>query len=138
MYEFKRRSRINEQIKIGDEIITVDIDAESIALEYDKRYNAIVKAEQNLKTAQGDNKTKILQAYGEAVTALFDLIFGEENAEKIIKFYENRFIEMSMEVFPFIIDVIRPALMKALDEMRVKAVAQYKQKQGLKKKILGL
>ena len=135
MYELKRRKRINEQIKIGDEIITVDIDAESIALEYDKRYNAIVKAEQNLKKAQGD-KSKVLQAYGEAVAALFDLIFGEENAEKIIKFYENRFIEMSMEVFPFIIDVIRPALTKAFDDMRTKATAQYKQKQGLKK-ILG-
>ena len=132
MYELKRGARIKEEIKIGDDVIVIDLDAEMIAVEYNKRYNDIIRAEQAVKKAQeaeGDDKTEIFNAYGVAVARLFGLIFGDDNAEKIINFYEHRFFEMTLEVFPFITDVVQPALSKALDEIRAKSESKYNQKQ---------
>lgn len=55
-------------------------------------------------------------------------MFGEDGATKILKFYENNYFEMSMEVFPFIIDVVVPQIQKSLVAQRERLAGQYKQK----------
>ena len=59
---------------------------------------------------------------------MFALVFGEDGATKILKFYENNYFEMSMEVFPFIIDVVVPQIQKSLVAQRERLAGQYKQK----------
>lgn len=134
MYELKRKAKIEEQLKIGVEILTVSIDPEAIALQFNATRNKVITAEQKIKAVKDESglSDEVISEYASAVTALFGLIFGESNALKIIDFYENRFVEMSTEVFPFIIDVITPKINRALIEMRETAAKQYKQKQAAK------
>lgn len=129
MHELKRSHKIKEELKIGDEIITINLDADSITREFRKRQIEIVHAEKAVRQLQKDgiDKLKIddaLGIYGEAIISLFNLIFGDENTIKIIDFYEDNYIEMSQEVIPYINNVIYP---------QIQNVAQ-KQKEQLQKK----
>lgn len=137
MFELKRSKRIEEELKIGDEILKISLTPDDIAKDFHKRYNDIIKAEQFIKNnelEQGkfDNMDKALVSYGEAVLSLFSLVFGEENSKKIIEFYEDNYMEMSVEVFPFITEIISPKITKALEEQKNKLAEQYKGKQRRK------
>lgn len=125
MFEFKRAKRVHEQIKLGDEVITINLDAESIAIEFNKRRNELIRAEMDIKQI-GKEDPAVMEKYGTAVVSLFQLLFGDENTEKILAFYENRYVEMSMEVFPFILEVIAPQISQAVEEMRKRAKTAYR------------
>lgn len=134
-YELKRSQRIQEEIKIGDDTITINLDIDSITKEFNKRYNAIIAAELEIKNVQliENNAEKLnvaMESYGNTVIELFCLVFGEDGAMKILNFYENNYMEMSVEVFPFIINVIMPKIQQGIEEQRKKLAEQYKYKQN--------
>lgn len=115
MFELKRSQKISEEIKMGDEVLTVSLDAGEIQGRFAKCYNAVIAAEQALKKV-GDNvdaTTECLDQYGRAVIALFQLVFGEENATKILAFYEGNYTEMVLEVYPFIKEIVVPKVTEA-------------------------
>ena len=47
------------------------------------------------------------------VPAFFAVIFGEETAGKIVEFYEGRWTEMLLDLFPFINNEIMPKIRAA-------------------------
>ena len=135
MYELKRSKKIFEEVKIGDDILTVNISADTALKEFNKNFNAVVAAENQLKQLTGGTDADIEQAvdaYSQAVIGLLRLIFGEENTEKILTFYENNYVEMVNEVFPFVLDVILPKVKELMDEEKQKLAARYNRSQRRK------
>lgn len=41
---------------------------------------------------------------------VLQIIFGEENTQKILAFYENNYSEMFMQIYPFISEAIIPKI----------------------------
>ena len=134
MYELKRAPRIKEQLKIGDEVIDVDIDVENTAVEFNKRRNAVIAAEQDIKKMResGEESTAVLEKYGKAITDMLVTVFGVDNTQKIVDFYEGRYIELTTEVFPFVINVIGPKMKSGIEDMRERAASLYKSSQAAK------
>lgn len=106
MYEITRKNRIKEPLRLRNEdgtlahTINVDLNVDSIAARAIKAYEMLGMAQNALQKAP--NSPEALDAYGNAVIALFNVIFGEEDAGKIVAFYENNWTEMLLDIFPFI------------------------------------
>jgi len=132
MYKLSREKKIIEQIELdGGEVIDINIDVENISNDFNQAYNKVIAAEKKMAELKikTDNKEvidlNIERDYGEAVIALFSVVFGEENTSKILNYYENRYIEMSSEVFPFIINVVVPRMKTYMEEKRKKLENNY-------------
>ena len=132
MYKLSREKKIIEQIELdGGEVIDINIDVENISNDFNQAYNKVIAAEKKMAElkVKTDNKEvidlNIERDYGEAVIALFSVVFGEENTSKILNYYENRYIEMSSEVFPFIINVVVPRMKTYMEEKRKKLEDNY-------------
>ena len=80
----------------------------------DDMVNAYNRAQKQLQDAENmvrkDATELNQQKYGEAVLALFNVCFGAEGTEKIVDFFEGRYIEMLAELYPFIEEKILPKL----------------------------
>lgn len=129
MFEFKRSPKINEEIKIGDDIITVNLEIDEVTTRFRKCAGNLTLAEKALTKAQADNSKDLDQAmteYGNAIVALLQVVFGNDNADKILAFYENNYFEMLSEVFPFIIQVIVPKIESAATEKKNRLISLYK------------
>lgn len=121
-YQIKRKSRIKERLELCDEsgAIVLPIDVE---INVDDMAGRITAAQQTLGMAQAlvnkePQSAKAQEAFGAAVIALFAVIFGKDNADKIIAFYDGRYTEMLVDVFPFINDVIMPKIRSASAERK--------------------
>ncbi len=142
-YQVGRSRKIRENLELVDDngnvVTTVytDIDADKIAKEFNKRVNAIIRAEIAAKslpksgeitamtTEQAEAANASVQSYGEAVINLFQLIFGDEGTQTILDFYDNAYFEMSMQVFPFILDVVKPRIEDSVRKMQERAKQNY-------------
>ena len=142
-YQVGRSRKIRESLELVDDngsIVTTvytDIDADKIAKEFNKRVNAIIRAEIAAKslpksgeitamtTEQAEAANAAVQSYGEAVINLFQLIFGDEGTQTILDFYDNAYFEMSMQVFPFILDVVKPRIEDSVRKMQERAKQNY-------------
>jgi len=113
MYSLKRKQRINEQLALVNEqgkqvkVLTVDLDVDTVLGRYNQAKNTIIRAEQIIKDNQSE---KNLEEYGQAVCELLEVILGESNTKEILDFYDNRYVEMLDEVYPYILEVIEPKL----------------------------
>jgi hypothetical protein len=89
-----------------------------------KAYETLGAAQTALqKNARSD---EALEAYGKAVLAVFDVIFGEDGTKKLVAFYEGNFNEMLLDVFPFINDEIMPKIRAASADRREQMLAAVK------------
>ena len=122
MFELKRQGRIKEQLKVGDDVLTIEIDTGRIMSDYRKAQDKLALAQQK---AQSGNQEALAQ-FGEAIVDLMVLLFGEENAVTIIDFYDQNYPEMLLEVMPFIQQVIQPKLEEAVKDMAKRARKQYR------------
>ena len=129
MFELKRSPKINEEVKIGDEIITVALDIDEITIRFRKCMADLSNAEKAIAKAQAEKSgdlDKVMTEYGNATIALLQVIFGDDDANKILAFYENRYLEMTSEVFPFIAQTIIPKIEAAATEKKNKLINLYK------------
>ena len=129
MFELKRSEKIVEQIKLGDEIIEVNLDAGAIQARFTKGYNELLRAQSALNGATSDTLDAVsdkLEQYGNAVVGVLQVIFGEENTQKILAFYENNYTEMFTQIYPFIGEVIIPMISEASKRKADELKALYK------------
>lgn len=137
MYQVQRKNRIKEELQLVNadgtvaDTITVDLNVDEIAARVSKSYETLGMAQNAL---QGDpHSEKLLEAYGNAVVAVFTVIFGEDGCNKILNFYENNYTEMLLDLFPFINDVIMPKIREASEARKqqlVNAAKMTKNKHG--------
>jgi len=125
-YELKRSNVISETLKVGDETLDIVIRPMDIVKEYQSAEADIIKAQDAVRAAEGKPSQDVLEFYGNAIVRLFGVLFGVENTEKILKFYEGNYDEMSLEVFPFITDVLKPSVDKEIARMRKRTRESYK------------
>ena len=129
-YQVQRKSRIKETLELLDETgavvesLDVDLNVDQIAGRVNKAYEVLGAAQTALqKNAKSD---EALEAYGKAVLAVFDVIFGEDGTKKLISFYDGNFNEMLLDVFPFINDEIMPKIRAASADRREQMLAAVK------------
>lgn len=122
-YQVGRSKRIEETLDLVDSegivqhTIPVALNTSDIARQYRAQYLNLAKAQQAytaLQQAQGEEKAAAVetaeQALGDAVLGLFRLVFGEENLQQILNFYDGCYIEMLENVLPFLTQVVAPAV----------------------------
>ena len=117
MYQITRKNRIKETLQLchenGDvaEEINVDLNVDVIAGRMNKAYEALGMAQNALKA---DSASPVmLEQYGKAVMAVFEVVFGEDGCKRIVAFYENNYTEMLLDLFPFINNEIMPKIREA-------------------------
>lgn len=120
-YQIKRTEKISDVLELCDEggnvvsrlNITVDID--SIAAELRKRLTNVQTAEKLLKKAASEQDyAEAYGLFGQTVTDIFCVCFGQENTEKITEHFGGDYIEMSVAVVPYIYEVILPRVNNVL------------------------
>ena len=118
-YTVTRKNRIKEQLQLCHAdgtvalVCDVDLNVDVIANRVSKAYETLAIAQNTLQNSPHD--ARAMEAYGNAVIAVFDVIFGEENTQKIVGFYENNWSEMLLDLFPFINNEIMPKIQEASD-----------------------
>lgn len=121
MWELKRKSSIVEDVKIGGDVLHINIDPDRVAMEYRAAYADVVRARDaiaGIDRADVESLDRATALFGEALCRLMGLLFGNENIERIVSFYDGRFVEMFGEILPFLTQVIIPAMERAIAEMR--------------------
>ena len=132
-YKLTRSEKIVEEIQLGEEVLKVEIDVEKIGTKIFEVYNRLFTKQKELSNAIDNElittteKENVITKYGEVIIELICLIFGEENAEKILKFYENNFIEMAQQVTPFITEVVVPVVTEDLNKKQKQTDERKKQ-----------
>ena len=126
-YVIERKERIQDEVvfRSGDKELhlTVDMDIDSATKNYWKQYETLCIAREKLQ--KEPNSEEKQRAFGTAVMALVAFIFGEEQAAKLLEFYEQREGEMLTDVLPYLCDEVYPRLKKA-SEQRIKSVSGFK------------
>lgn len=138
-YQLKRSNKVFETLELVNESgsvehsLKIEIDADLIINDFRKCKNALVNSERKLKEAQKadnlDEMEELFGAYGNAVINILKLLLGDENTDVIIEFYEERYVELSMHIMPFIYNVIQPAVEKAVNEKKESLKNSFNRKQ---------
>lgn len=116
-YVITRKNRLKEELQLchadGTVALTVNVDLniDEIGARVSKAYETLGAAQLTLE--KSPNSEAAMKAYGEAVIAAFSIIFGEDDAAKILAFYEGNYTEMLLDVFPFIDGEIIPKIREA-------------------------
>lgn len=120
MFQVTRKNRIKETVQLCNadgsvaEEINVDLNVDTIAARMNKAYEMLGIVQNQL---QQDNNPANAEAFGKAVIAVFEVVFGDE-CEKLLKFYENSYGEMLLDLFPFINDEIMPKIREASEQRK--------------------
>ena len=110
--KIKRTRPFLDTLELEDEdkqlTIVVNIHFERSAPLIRKAQVALIEAE---KAIQQDKKNlNNLEAYGNAVIALFAAVFGAQEAGKILQFYEGQYTDMLTDILPYILYTVLPAM----------------------------
>lgn len=125
-YELKRANTINEELILGDETLTITLRPFDIMKAYQTTKAELIQSRDKLQAAGKVASQELMAAYGEAIVNHFAVIFGRENTEKILAFYEDNYSEMCVQVFPFIIDVLEPRIEAEIIAIRQQTRKSYK------------
>lgn len=118
-YQIKRKSRIKERLELCDESgevvlpIDVEINVDDIAKIAAAQQTLFMAKELIKKEPQNE---KAQEAFGTAVLAVLAVIFGKENTDKILAFYDGRYIEMLKDIMPFIDKALLPKIKEASED----------------------
>lgn len=130
MYTITRKNRIKEQLQLchadGTVALTVDVDlnVDEISARVNKAYETLGQAQNTLQ--KSPNSPEALEAYGNAVLAVFNILFGEKDAAALLEFYEGNYTEMLLDVFPFINNEIMPKIREASADRKAQLLAATK------------
>lgn len=130
MYTITRKNRIKEQLQLchadGSVALTIDVDlnVDEISARVNKAYEVLGMAQNTLQ--KSPNSPEAMEAYGKAVIAVFNVVFGESDTAALLKFYEGNFTEMLLDVFPFINGEIMPKIREASADRKAQLLAATK------------
>lgn len=116
MYKIKRDKKFKEQLEVENdngEKLTLDVE-----ITLDKQLNEFTKNWRNLEVMNinvQQGKLDYMQM-GNAVISIMGVVFGENDAKKLIDFYNCNYIELIQDILPFIVGVIKPQFDKVIKE----------------------
>lgn len=116
---------VNEE-GVTEKVITVRLDRAGLAMKASKKYVEIQRLQAMAEKARGkENAEELVSKLGETVIDFFEIIFGEEDTKAILEFYEGNYIEMALEVMPFIQEKILPTVRAIAQQNRRTAITSY-------------
>lgn len=125
MYNLMRSVCITETLCLRNKDNTVAeeikllVDVDTIAADFITKQDTLLAARKSLKAAQKrGNERGFAQAYelyASAIVDFFEVVFGKENTCKILEFYDGRYVEMLMQVLPFINESFVPAVYRSIE-----------------------
>ena len=130
MQKIKRMNRIREELQLchadGTVALTVnvDINTDDMAAQIRQAYEQF-EAVKALLNAEGAGKEQE-QAAGEALLGLFRLVFGQQNLQRMLEFYEGRESELLLDVLPFVRDEILMKVYTAVNARKAQIVEYFK------------
>ena len=116
-YQVQRKNHIQETLELLDmdgkvrHVLTVDLNVDQIANRVGKAFEDIGRLQNDLQKSPTDPAMQ--EAYGRAVLATIEVIFGEEQTKTILDYYEDSYNEMLLDLFPFINDYVMPQIREA-------------------------
>lgn len=139
-YQAKRRKQFVEDFELMNEdgtiahTLHVSLDADDMVGKINRKYAELTKtlaetAEIKRQSESGEVVEDCYERLGTAVVNLFEAVFGREDTEIIVQFYDNRYIEMCKEVTPFITQVVIPQCIKIKQENQQSILQFYNRKQ---------
>ena len=115
------RNHVVEDLHLEDNGKTldlhVDLNVDGILQRYAAASKALVDAQK--AASQGLTEERV-QALGEAILGIFEVVFGKEQAQKLVDFYDGAYTEMLADVAPFINDVVAPKINEAQQRIMAK------------------
>ena len=110
--EIRRKNRIREELNFFASAdadtpaltVQVDINTDEMGAAAKRAWDALGIATAALQRNTGSEEAAA--EYGEALVALFAVIFGEDDARRILDFYEGREGEMLLDLEPFFSDTM--------------------------------
>lgn len=109
-----------------EKIITVRLDKAGLAMKASKKYVEIQRLQAMAEKARGkENAEELVTKLGQTVIDFFEIIFGEEDTKAILEFYEGNYIEMALEVMPFIQEKVLPTVRAIAQQNRRTAMTSY-------------
>lgn len=114
MYQVKR-NRVVEDLELDDNgkklTIHVDMGVDAILQRYTQAARVLSAAQQEVRKAP-DDEAKV-EKLGEAILKLFETIFGADQTNQILDFYDGAYLEMLTDIAPFVNDVVAPKITEA-------------------------
>lgn len=134
-FQAKRKKLYQEDFELVDEngqvahTLHVSLDPDSVAKNLSVKQMDLMHALDALKNIDPNNAPEeALETVGQTVTDILQSVFGADNAQIIIDFYESRYLEMCQEVMPFVTGTVIPQVRKMAQEHRAAVVAGYNRK----------
>ena len=116
---------VNEE-GVTEKVITVRLDKAGLAMNASKKFVEIQRLLAMAEKARGkENEEELVTKLGQTVIDFFEIIFGEADTKAILEFYEGNYIEMALEVMPFIQGKILPTARAMAQQNRRTAMASY-------------
>lgn len=116
---------VNEE-GVTEKVITVRLDRAGLAMKASKKYVEIQRLQAMAEKARGkENAEELVAKLGQTVIDFFEIIFGEEDTKAILEFYEGNYIEMALEVMPFIQEKVLPTVRAIAQQNRRTAITSY-------------
>ena len=135
-YQAKRKKLYMEDFLLTEEdgtvvhTLHVALDPDSMARKLSEKHVALVNALQGLNGIDAAAAPEeALETVGKAITDILEAVFGPEDASVILEFYANRYMEMCVEVMPFVTDRVIPEVRRLAQENKQAIVAGYNRKQ---------
>lgn len=114
MYQVKR-NRVVEDLELDDNgkklTLHVDMGVDAILQRYTQAARVLSAAQQEVRKAP-DDEAKV-EKLGEAILKLFETIFGADQTNQILEFYDGAYLEMLTDIAPFVNDVVAPKITEA-------------------------
>lgn len=137
-YQVKRTGKIEESLELLDEngtvaeVIHVSFGADAMAQKVMGHYTDLLRVYSRFSEMKKGKEIpeELLGEFNETAMTLFRSVFGDVDAERILRFYDGNHVEMCTKVTPFIYEVVIPNLRKAVQERRNSALKPYKRKKG--------
>lgn len=142
-YQIKRSKKYTEELQLVDEngvvqhTLQVRLDGDELLRNISGRYLELIKAHKkysNITTGQMTHEelNTAITDLGKATVDMMITVFGKDNADLIVDFYEGRYIEMSKEITPFMLEVVVPRCQEIIKENKEQVRAKYNRKQRRK------
>lgn len=130
MYTIKKAAHIVDELKIEDGgnglELNVNIYIDDILSKFEEKRAVIGKAQNDLKALRASKDADpsqigvVLNSLNDAAYALFEMVFGKGQTEKLVKYYDGRIMSMLGDFLPYFSKVIIPEIKKAQSDLAEK------------------
>lgn len=120
MYTIKKNSnRIKEDLEIENDkgektIFKVDVSFDKIAKKYHELRAMMASYEKELQ--KDEDSKEAFEKYIEVFVELMRLFFGDEEAKRLIEYYDEDYTDLLLDIAPFIVNVVQPKVHTQMSE----------------------